>query len=91
MLFTAAGSRGPDASNLEVLSLSDGKRTPLVRAGFGRYLSDGDLLYVNQGTLFAVPFDRQKLAVQGTGVPVLDERVAYSTIFGNAKLDIART
>ena len=70
VLFTAAGSRGPDASNIEVLSLKDGARKPLVRAGFGRYLSDGYLLlHANQGTLFAVPFDRQRLAVQGTGVP----------------------
>jgi hypothetical protein len=90
VLFTAGVPHGPDASNIEVLSLSDGTRTPLVRAGFGRYLRDGYLLYVNQGTLFAVPFDRQRLAVHGTGVPVLEERVAYSTIFGNAKLDIAR-
>lgn len=90
VLFTAVGAHGPDASNLEVFSLSDGTRTPLVRAGFGRYLGDGYLLYVSQGTLFAVPFDRQRLAIQGTGVPVLEERVAYSTIFGNAKLDIAR-
>ena len=89
VLFTALKPPGADASNIEVLSLSDGTRTPLVRAGFGRYLSDGYLLYVNQGTLFAVPFDRQRLAVQGTGVPVLEERVAYSTIFGNAKLDVA--
>ena len=90
VLFTAVGPHGPDASNIEVLSLSDGRRTPLVRAGFGRYLRDGYLLYVNQGTLFAVPFDRQQLAVRGTGVPVLEERIAYSTIFGNAKLDVSR-
>ena len=90
VLFTAVGPQGPDASNIEVLSLADGQRTPLVRRGFGRYLSDGYLLYVNQGTLYAVPFDRHRLAVQGIGLPVLEERVAHSTIFGNAKFDISR-
>ena len=90
VLFTALGPRGPDASNIEVFSLSESKRTPLVRAGFGRYLRDDYLLYANQGTLFAVPFDRQQLAVQGTGVPVLADRVAQNPIFGNAKLDIAQ-
>ena len=90
VLFTAVGPHGPDASNIEVLSLSDGQRTPLVRGGFGRYLSDGYLLYVNQGALYAVPFDRHRLAAQGIGFPVLDERVAQSTIFGNAKFDISR-
>jgi hypothetical protein len=91
VLFTALGPQGPDASSIEVLSVKDGRRTPLpVRGSFARYLRDGYLLYVNQGTLFAVPFDPQHLAVQGTGVLVLEDRVAYSTIFGNAKLDVSR-
>lgn len=93
VLFVAVGPHGPDASNIEVLSLSDGnKRTPLkIRAGFARYLRDGYLLYGNQGTLYAVPFNpQQPLTVEGMGVPVLQERVAYSAIFGNAKFDIAR-
>jgi hypothetical protein len=90
-LFTVVGPPGPDAARIEVLSLSDGTRKPLpVRAASARYLSPGYLLYVNQGTLFAARFDRQQLTVHGTGVPVLDERVAYSTIFGNAKFDISR-
>lgn len=90
VLFTAVGPSGPEASNIEVLSLKDGKRTTLVRAGFARYLADGYLLYVNQGTLFAVPFDPRGPAVRGTGVLVLDDRVAYSTIFGTAQLAISR-
>jgi hypothetical protein len=90
-LFTVVGPPGPDDARIEVLSLSDGTRKPLpVRAASARYLSPGYLLYVNQGTLFAARFDRQQLTVHGTGVPVLDERVAYSTIFGNAKFDISR-
>jgi serine/threonine-protein kinase len=91
VLFTAVAPQGPDAANIEVLSLSNGTRTPLVRAAtFGRYLRDGYLLYVNQGTLFAVSFDPQQLAVRGTGVPVLEERVAYSSIFGFAQFDVSR-
>jgi eukaryotic-like serine/threonine-protein kinase len=91
VLFTAVGPQGPDAANIEALSLSDGTRTTLVRAGtFGRYLPDGYLAYVNQGTLYAVPFDQKQLAVQGTGVPVMGDRVAYSSVFGNAQLAISR-
>jgi eukaryotic-like serine/threonine-protein kinase len=91
VLFTVVGPPGPDAASIEVLSLSDGTRKPLpIRAAFARYLSPGYLLYVNQGTLFASRFDRQQLTVHGTGVPVLDERVAYNTVFGNAKFDISR-
>ncbi len=92
VLFTAGRPSGPDDSNVDVLSLTNGARTTLVRAGtFGRYFHEGYLLYVNQGTLFAVRFDRQRLAVQGTAVPVLDERVAYSPVFGDAKLDVSRS
>lgn len=91
VLFTAVGPQGPDASNIEVLSLLDNKRKPLVPAGYGRYLRAGYLLYANQGTLFAVPFDSKQLTVHGRGVPVLDERVAYSTVFGNAKFDVSHT
>jgi hypothetical protein len=91
VLFTAVGPQGPNASSIDVLSLSDGTRKPLpVRAAFARYLNAGYLLYVNQGTLFATRFDRQQLTVHGTGVPVLDERVAYNTVFGNAKFDVSR-
>lgn len=92
VLFTAVGPQGPEAASIEVLSLSDGTRTRLVPAGtFGRYLPDGYLLYINQGTVFAVPFDRQRLTVDSKGVPVLEERVAYSAIFGFAQVDISRT
>ena len=90
VLFTAVGPQGPEASSIEVLSLRDHKRTQLVRAGFGRYLPDGYLVYVNQGTLFAAPFDPQRQAVQGTGGPVLDDRVAYATTFGTAQLAVSR-
>jgi eukaryotic-like serine/threonine-protein kinase len=91
VLFTAMGPEGADGATIEVLSLADGTRTPLVRGGtFARYLPDGYLLYVNQGTLFSVQFDLQQLAVRGARVPVLDERVAYSPIFGFAQFDVAR-
>ena len=42
---------------------------------FGRYLATsngaGHLIYIHQGTLFAVPFDLGRLEVRGTPVPVL--------------------
>lgn len=92
VMFTAVGPRGPDASSIEMVSLSNEReRTPLIAKGtFGRYLGDGYLLYVNQGTLFAVPFDQRKLTVQGAAIPVLDERIAYNAVFGDAKLDVSR-
>ena len=91
VLFTSVGLAGPNAATIEALSLSTGKRTVLARGGtFGRYLSNGYLTYVNQGTLFAVPFDLDQLQTSGTATPVLD-RVSYSSAFGFAQLDFSRT
>jgi hypothetical protein len=79
-----------DGATIEVVSLKDGRRKPLVRGGtWGRYLS-GHLVYINQGTLFAVPFDLGRLEVQGTSTPVLDN-VAYSAAGGSAPIDFSRT
>jgi len=61
-----------DQANIDVLSLSDHRRRTLVRGGtYGRYLPSGHLVYINRGTLFAVPFDVDSLAVRGTPAPVL--------------------
>ena len=65
----------------------------LQRGGtFGRYVavskSAGYLTYVNNGTLFAAPFDPNALELRGAPVPVLD-RVAYSPVWGSARVDIS--
>jgi eukaryotic-like serine/threonine-protein kinase len=91
VLFTAVGATGPNGATIDVLSLSDGTRRVLVRNGtYGRYLDNGYLTYVNQGTLFAVPFGRDQMAVRGTATPILDD-VAYSSAFGFAEMDVSRT
>jgi serine/threonine-protein kinase len=80
--------RGLHAS-VEVLSLADGSRKTLIASGmYGRYLQGGHLSYVDGGTLFAVPFDLDALAVRGTPIPVLEE-VAYSPTFGFAQFAAA--
>ena len=51
-----------------------------MRGGtYGRYLPGGHLIYINRGTLFAVPFDVDRLEIRGTPAPVLDQ-VGYSTL-----------
>ena len=62
-----------------------------MRGGtFGRYLPSGHLVYVNRGTLFAVPFDVDRLEVHGTPAPVLDQ-VGYNAASGSAQLDFSQT
>jgi serine/threonine-protein kinase len=59
-------------------------------ATFGRYLPNGYLTYVNQGTLYALEFDPSSLTVRGAPIPLFDD-VAYSALFGYAQFDVSRT
>ena len=44
---------------------------------------------MNRGTLFAVPFDLEKLETSGSPLPVL-QQVSYSPMYGSAKLSFSR-
>jgi eukaryotic-like serine/threonine-protein kinase len=92
ILFSAYRSMtGLDGATIEALSLRDGRRKTLVRGGsWGRYLASGHLVYLSDGTLFAVPFDPDRLEVHGTPVPVLQE-VAYNAALGSAQVDFSQT
>jgi Tol biopolymer transport system component len=92
VLFTSSTSATAyDGANIEVMSLADHRRKTLVRGGtFGRYLPSGHLIYVNRVTLFAVPFDADRLEVHGTAAPVLDQ-VGYSAQSGSAQFDFSQT
>jgi serine/threonine-protein kinase len=62
-----------------------------VRGGtFGRYLPSGYIVYVNRGTLFAVPFDVARQELRGTPAPVLDH-VSYNGQDGSAQFDFSQT
>ena len=52
-------------------------------------IAAGHLIYSNKATLFAVPFDPDKLETRGTAVPILDE-VAYDKTTGTGQLDFSR-
>ena len=74
VLFTAhAGISGFDDANLEVQPLPAGARKVVQRGAFyGRYLPSGHLVYIHDGTLFAAPFDVNRLAMSGPPVAVLE-------------------
>ena len=90
VLFTSGGSLANyQKTNIEVLSLRTGQRKIVQRDGhFGRYLPTGHLVYVHEETLFAVPFDIDRLEERGTPVPVLDDVVGG--FGGAAQFDFAR-
>jgi len=54
------------------------------------YAPSGHLVYAHGGSLMAVPFDLQRLAVSGAAVPVVDN-VLQSPIKGDAQYSISAT
>ena len=91
ILFTAHNSgSGFDEADIEVMSLDNRVRKTLVKGGtYGRYLPSGYLVYMTDGTLFAVPFKLDTLEVNGVPSPVL-EHVSYSSGNGSAQIDVSR-
>jgi serine/threonine-protein kinase len=81
VLYTATTTVGDYANSLVVAQgLPRGPRKVLVKGGyFGRYLPCGHLVYVHDGTLFAAPFDVDRLDLTGPAFPVLENVSANAT------------
>jgi serine/threonine-protein kinase len=95
ILFVADAALDEDKLTIEVLTLADHRRKIVARGGASaRYLATsgraGHLVYVNKATLFAIPFDLDKLETRGTAVPILDD-VAYLSQLGTGQFDFSRT
>jgi serine/threonine protein kinase len=95
ILFAANKGGGADQFTIEVLTLTDHHRKIVARGGnTPRYLATsrgtGHLVYVNEATLFAIPFDLDKLETHGTAVPVLDD-VAHTSSNGAGQFDVSQT
>jgi Tol biopolymer transport system component len=95
VLFSAYTGPNPDASSIEVMTLADHHRKTVSRAGTSpHYLATsngtGYLVYLNKATLFAVPFDLDKLETRGTALPILDD-VASNGLLGSAQFSFSRT
>src|ERR1700680_1848982 len=92
VLFSAAlTSSSWVNAQVAVHSVVTGERRNLVQLGpQPRYAPSGHLVYAQAGTLMAVPFDPQGLAVTGTAVPVV-EGVLQSTLSGAAQYSLSAT
>jgi serine/threonine-protein kinase len=78
-------------TNLRIMAYSfdSGRETDLIPSGTQpHYVPSGQLLYVQAGTLMAVPLDAQRLQVTGTPVPVL-EGILQSTPTAVAQFSIS--
>ena len=58
-------------ARISVVSIATGERRPLFPGFSPRYAQSGHLLYVQMGTLMAVPFDAQRAEVIGQPAPVV--------------------
>jgi serine/threonine-protein kinase len=91
VLYTASRSNtGPyDLANLVLQPLPSGAPSVLVEGGSdGRYVPSGHLAYVRGGTLFAAPFDLERLKLTGDAAPVV-EGVTYAIDAGAAQFAIS--
>jgi serine/threonine protein kinase/Tol biopolymer transport system component len=87
VLFTSSSSSPADWETASIVaqSLPEGPRKVLLRNGYhGRYLRSGHIVYMREGTLFAVPFDLGRLELTGPPAPVL-EGVDANTRNGGAQ------
>jgi len=79
-----------DAS-IEVVVLATGERKVVHSGGsYARYVPSGHLVYANRGTLFAVPFDADRLEITGNPAPVV-QNVTTSDDEGTAQFAFSST
>ena len=91
VLFTSVTASG---TSIDVMTFRSHARKVLQPGGyFGRYLatgkSGGHLVYMNNGTLFAVAFDPEALEVIGVPVPMLNMVVSSPQLFF-AEVDVSQ-
>ncbi len=74
VLFTSARGENPGFEMaIEAVSVETGERTVVHRGGhYGRYVPTGHVVFVQDATLFALPFNPASLEVQGSQMPVLE-------------------
>jgi serine/threonine-protein kinase len=91
VLFSGGTAGAFDDANIVVQPLPAGARKIVQRGGYhGRYLPSGHLVYIHDGTLFAAPFDLDRLEVTGQPVPAL-EGVTSNSGSGSAQFTVSAT
>jgi len=93
VLFSAYSGGVFDTPDTAVVSFQTGERKTVHREGlFGRYLPTsngaGHLVFVHEGTLFAVPFDLSRVALTGVPQPLLED-VSLSGTSGGWNFDFS--
>ena len=93
VLFTVTNTAGDaETATIEAVDVETRTRTVIHRGGYyARYVPTGHILYVSDGTLFALPFDARRLEAKGASqMPVL-EGLAANPGQGAAQFDVSET
>jgi serine/threonine-protein kinase len=73
LFVISRADKGEEFKEIGIARVNDGSHTALVRGVYARFLSSGHLLYATvDGTLWAQPFDQDRLALTGRAAHVLD-------------------
>ncbi len=87
VLFTVASREG---SQFAVLDLDASKYRTVAKGGDnGRYVASGHLAYLRGSTIFAVPFDLDRLEATGGEVPVVENVSTFGPV-GTADYAVSR-
>jgi serine/threonine-protein kinase len=79
-----------ETTNIDVVSLDDGRRKTLVRGATSpHYVPSGHLIYANTTGVFAAAVDVDRLEMRGAPVPILAD-AAFDPITGGAQFDLSR-
>jgi hypothetical protein len=89
LLFNLLKAREPQGS-VAVRVLDSGEERILIADASHPSYVDGWLIFARSGTLFAVRFDVERLAVEGTPVPVL-QGLLFAEAFGTAQYSVSAT
>ncbi|MGH8249059.1 MAG: hypothetical protein ACREUU_21845, partial [Gammaproteobacteria bacterium] len=82
-------------ASIDAVTLNTGARKTIWRGGyFGRYLPTrgdrGHLIYLHKGVLFGVGFDPERLELEGTPAPMVED-IASDPTSGGGQFDISAT
>jgi len=86
--------RNYEDGTIQVVSLKDQKTKIVTNGGaYPQWAASGHLLFARQGTLFAIPFDLDRLETSGTAVPVVQELLSSTgneaTCDGSAQFSVS--
>ena len=91
VMIQAPNSVNDDFSSIYALSLETLEKKLLIEGGYdARYVPSGHLLFARTGVLLAVPFDLERLEVQGEPQVVL-QGVSMESLFSQVQVSFSNT